>query len=248
MDQNQYQINICHLYPDVLNLYGDTGNILCMANRLRWRGIACNVTMLGVGEIAFVGLRYLLYGRWPGLRAGSAAEGCRRVQKSEIQTAIDEEKVLLAICGGYQILGNYYRTWEGKEYAFMGCLNLHTLGHKERMIGNFMFDCQDTEAGAVVGFENHSGKTYLGDGVEPLGRVISGYGNNGEDGTEGARYKNVFATYSHGPILPKNPMFCDLLLKKALCRKYGEIVLDQLDDTFENNAHDYMVKRLTVKG
>lgn len=172
----------------------------------------------------------------------------KSTKKSEIQTAIDEEKVLLAICGGYQILGNYYRTWEGKEYAFMGCLNLHTLGHKERMIGNFMFDCQDTEAGAVVGFENHSGKTYLGDGVEPLGRVISGYGNNGEDGTEGARYKNVFATYSHGPILPKNPMFCDLLLKKALCRKYGEIVLDQLDDTFENNAHDYMVKRLTVKG
>ena len=175
-------------------------------------------------------------------------EDANRYKKREIQSAIDEEKVFLAICGGYQILGNYYRTHDGQQYDFMGCLDIHTIGHKDRMIGNFMFACDDLCGETVVGFENHSGKTYLGDRVKPLGKVIRGGGNNGEDGTEGARYKNVFASYSHGPLLPKNPKLCDLLLEKALVRKYGEGNLSVLDDELENKAHDYMERRLSVQG
>ena len=115
------------------------------------------------------------------------------------------------------MLGNYYKTWDGKECNFIGALDLYTVGAKERMIGNYMYQCDETDNGiVVVGFENHSGKTYLGDKVRPMGKVLSGHGNNGEDGTEGARYKNVFATYSHGSLLPKNPKLADYILKTAL--------------------------------
>ena len=146
------------------------------------------------------------------------------------------------------MLGNYYKTWDGKECEFIGALDLYTVGAKERMIGNYMYQCDETDGGiVVVGFENHSGKTYLGDKVRPMGKVLSGHGNNGEDGTEGARYKNVFATYSHGSLLPKNPKLADYILKTALKRKYPDISLEALDDTFENNAHDYMEKRLAGK-
>ena len=146
------------------------------------------------------------------------------------------------------MLGNYYKTWDGKECNFIGALDLYTVGAKERMIGNYMYQCDETDNGiVVVGFENHSGKTYLGDKVRPMGKVLSGHGNNGEDGTEGARYKNVFATYSHGSLLPKNPKLADYILKTALKRKYPDISLEELDDTFENNAHDYMEKRLSGK-
>ena len=115
------------------------------------------------------------------------------------------------------------------------------------MIGNYCFTCTELDGQSVVGFENHSGKTYLGDGVRPIGKVLSGFGNNGEDGMEGARYKNVFATYSHGCLLPKNPVLCDYILKVALERKYRTAELPPLDDVLERSAHDYMEKRLEKK-
>ena len=134
---------------------------------------------------------------------------------------------MLAICGGYQMLGQYYKTWDGKQCDFTGALDLYTVGSEQRMIGNYMFTCDEADC-KIVGFENHSGKTYLGSGVKPLGKVLEGYGNNGEDGTEGARYKNVFASYSHGCLLPKNPKLADLILKLALERKYGKVELPPL--------------------
>ena len=153
---------------------------------------------------------------------------------------------VLAICGGYQMLGQYYKTWDGQQCDFTGALDLYTVGSEQRMIGNYMFSCE--EAGCnIVGFENHSGKTYLGSGVRPLGRVLEGSGNNGEDGTEGARYKNVFASYSHGCLLPKNPKLADLILQTALERKYGALTLPSLPDTLETAAHTYMENRLTHK-
>ena len=147
------------------------------------------------------------------------------------------------------MLGEYYKTWDGVQLDFIGALNLHTIGAKERMIGNYMFKTTP-ESGdtVVVGFENHSGKTYLGEGVAPLGTMLSGNGNNGEDKTEGARYKNVFGTYSHGSLLPKNPVLCDFILQTALNRRYdGAEPLAPLDDTLENNAHRYMQERLSHK-
>ena len=164
----------------------------------------------------------------------------------EIKSAIEDGIPFLTICGGYQMLGSYYETYDGQRCDFIGALDLYTVGAVQRMIGNYSFRCEDSAGGSVVvGFENHSGKTWLGSGVEPLGRVLSGFGNNGQDGTEGAHYKNVFGTYSHGPLLPKNPAFCDLLLQTALERKYGKAELAPLDDSAELLAHDEMCRRLT---
>lgn len=244
-----YNLKICHLYPDILNLYGDRGNIICMQKRMAWRGIQTEVTGISVGDklnyddydIFFIGggqdfeQEVLL----SDLAAGKAAA---------IKSAIDDEKVFLAICGGYQMLGNYYKTWDGQQCDFIGALDLYTVGHKERMIGNYMYEMDAQDGGmVVVGFENHSGKTYLGKGIRPMGKVLAGYGNNGEDGTEGARYKNVFATYSHGSLLPKNPKLADHILMTALKRKYPNIILEEIDDQFEIAAHDYMQNRLKTK-
>ena len=145
------------------------------------------------------------------------------------------------------MLGQYYKTWDGVQLDFTGAINIHTVGSKERMIGNYMFETLPESSGAVVvGFENHSGKTYLGEGVSPLGKMLKGYGNNGEDQTEGTRYKNVFGTYSHGSLLPKNPVLCDFILQTALERKYGQIEpLAPLEDTLELNANEYMKQRLS---
>ena len=163
----------------------------------------------------------------------------------EIKSAIADGVTFLTICGGYQMLGSYYETYDGQRCDFIGALDLYTVGSKTRMIGNYKFKCCDAAGGSVVvGFENHSGKTRLGSGVEPLGTVLAGFGNNGEDGTEGAHYKNVFGSYSHGPMLPKNPEFCDMLLAAALERRFGRAELAPLDDTIELLAHDEMCARV----
>lgn len=244
-----YNLKICHLYPDILNLYGDRGNIICMQKRMQWRGIQTEIAEISVGDqLNYDDYDIFFIGGGQDFEQGVLLEDLAKGKSEAIAHAVDEEKVFLAICGGYQMLGNYYKTWDGKECNFIGALDLYTVGAKERMIGNYMYQCDEMDGGiVVVGFENHSGKTYLGDKVRPMGKVLSGHGNNGEDGTEGARYKNVFATYSHGSLLPKNPKLADYILKTALKRKYPDISLEELDDTFENNAHDYMEKRLAGK-
>lgn len=245
---SEYKINICHLYPDLLNLYGDNGNILCMKNRLEKRGIDCTVTGLSVGDKLNASEYDLFFaGGGQDFEQDVLLGDADRNKKADIQSAIDDEKPFLCICGGYQIMGKYYKTWDGKQLDFMGLIDFYTEGHEERMIGNYMFECDALGGELIVGFENHSGKTFLGEGISPIGKVITGSGNNGIDGYEGMHYKNVFGAYCHGPMLPKNPKFCDLLLQTALDRKYGEgaVSLPELDDTLENNAHDYMVERLS---
>ena len=238
------ELNICHLYPDILNLYGDRGNILCMENRLRWRGIDVKTTGVSIGEKLKASDYDLIFvGGGQDFEQEVLLADLKGEKTAELKAAIEDGVTVLAICGGYQMLGAYYKTWDGVQCDFTGALDLYTIGSKQRMIGNYCFTCE--EAGAnVVGFENHSGKTYLGSGVRPIGRVLSGFGNNGEDGNEGARYKNVFGTYSHGCLLPKNPAVCDLLLTTALTRKYGSCRLSPLDDSMEKAAHDYMERKL----
>ena len=164
----------------------------------------------------------------------------KKGKDAEINKAIHNGTVVLAICGGYQMLGKYYKTYDGKMLEYMGALDFYTEGKEERMIGNYAYKTK--EGIEVVGFENHSGRTYLGKGVEPLGKMIKGFGNNGEDGTEGVRFKNTFGTYSHGPVLPKNPDFADLLISKALEHKYGKSNLAPLDDSLEAKARAQVMK------
>ena len=242
-------LRICHLYPDLLNLYGDRGNILCMRRRLEWRGIEAEVTEVTVGQQAdFTQFDLFFIGGGQDFEQEALLSDLKAGKGSEIKAAIADGKTFLTICGGYQMLGSYYRTWDGKQCDFIGAIDYYTVGAKERMIGNTLFECLPESGGStVVGFENHSGKTYLGSGVSPLGKVLVGGGNNGEDGFEGVRYQNVFGTYSHGPVLPKNPAFCDHLLTTALRDRYPELELQPLDDAAERAAHDTMVQRLTEK-
>ena len=241
------ELKICHMYPDVLNLYGDRGNVMCMTRRLQWRGIDASVTRLPIGSSpSLAGFDLVFIGGGQDFEQEVLLDDLKGEKTAELKAAIEDGVPVLAICGGYQMLGQYYKTWDGQQCDFTGALDLYTVGSEQRMIGNYMFSCE--EAGCnIVGFENHSGKTYLGSGVRPLGRVLEGSGNNGEDGTEGARYKNVFASYSHGCLLPKNPKLVDLILQTALERKYGALTLPPLPDTLETAAHTYMENRLTHK-
>ena len=240
------ELKICHLYPDVLNLYGDGGNIVCLQKRLHWRGLGASVTRLPLGaRSSLSGFDIVFIGGGQDFEQQVLLEDLHRGRADEIRAAANDGVVFLTICGGYQMMGHYYETFDGKRCDFIGLLDLCTVGAKQRMIGNYKFRCTDSAGGSVVvGFENHSGRTMLGSGLEPLGTVLSGYGNNGEDKTEGAHWKNVFGTYSHGPMLPKNPAFCDMLLSTALARKYGRAGLEPLDDAAETAAHDEMCGRI----
>ena len=242
------ELKICHLYPDALNLYGDRGNVLCMERRLQWRGIDVTTTGVPVGErLNAADYDLFFIGGGQDFEQAVLLGDLAGEKTAEIKAAIEDEKPFLAICGGYQMLGQYYKTWDGQQCDFTGALELYTVGSKQRMIGNYMYRTTPESSGSiVVGFENHSGKTYLGEDVAPLGMMIKGYGNNGEDQTEGARYNNVFATYSHGSLLPKNPVLCDFILQTALDRRYGKTEpLVPLNDTLELNAHNYMEQRLS---
>ena len=240
------KLKICHLYPDVLNLYGDGGNIRCLTQRLSWRGIETELKKLPIGSKDRLSDADLIFiGGGQDFEQQVLLEDLHRGRDRELRAAIEDGVTVLAICGGYQLLGSYYETHDGQRCDFIGALDLYTVGAKKRMIGNYMFRCGEALGGmTVVGFENHSGRTHLGSSLEPLGQVLSGFGNNGEDGTEGAHYKNVFGTYSHGPMLPKNPAFADLLLRTALERRYGQTELAPLDDALEQMAHDEMCRRL----
>ena len=240
------ELKIAHLYPDVLNLYGDGGNIMCLQKRLVWRGLGASVARLPLGSReSLSGFDLVFIGGGQDFEQQVLLEDLHRGRADEIRAAANDGVVFLTICGGYQMMGHYYETFDGQRCDFIGLLDLCTIGAKQRMIGNYKFRCTDSAGGSVVvGFENHSGRTTLAPGLEPLGTVLSGFGNNGEDKTEGAHWKNVFGTYSHGPMLPKNPAFCDMLLSTALARKYGRAGLEPLDDAAETAAHDEMCGRI----
>lgn len=234
-------IRIAHLYPDMLNLYGDRGNIIALTQRMNARGIEVQTDAVTMGR-HFNADDYdmLFIGGGQDFEQDVLLDDLKKGKDAEINKAIHNGTVMLAICGGYQMLGKYYKTYDGKMLEYMGALDFYTEGKEERMIGNYAYKTK--EGIEVVGFENHSGRTYLGKGVEPLGRMIKGCGNNGEDGTEGVRYKNTFATYSHGPVLPKNPDLADLLISKAVENKYGKSELAPLDDTLEAKARAQVMK------
>ncbi len=236
------KVKILHLYPDLLNLYGDKGNIECMRKRLMWRGIDAEVVTytsedtgfdLSDIDIVFIG-------------GGSDREQkivCNKLleHKKKLKAYVEDNGVLVAVCGGYQLLGKYYKL-KDETIEGLDILDIFTEQGKKRLIGNIVLksDIIDEE---IVGFENHGGRTYIGKHT-PLGKVVYGYGNEEKTGYEGVVYKNVIATYLHGPLLPKNPALCDYILTNALRRKgKGVLCLEPLEDALEKTANEYIVNR-----
>lgn len=229
------KVKIAHLYPNELNLYGDAGNVSCLYNRLIWRGYKVEIAGIGIGD-KITDFDIMFIGGGQDREMNIISRDLKR--KAEmIAYSIESGKTVLAICGGFQILGQYYRAADGNELSLTGALPFYTIATSQRMIGNIV---TQTKYGRLVGFENHSGKTYLSDGLSPLGTVVTGFGNNAKDKTEGVEYKNTFATYLHGPLLPKNPAFADEILSRALNEK-----LDCIDDYYENQCHRLLIERFT---
>lgn len=240
------ELNICHLYPDLLNVYGDLGNIRIMKYRAEKRGIKVNLFNVSLGD-PFDASKYdiTLFGGGQDYEQSIVSEDLIKNKKEGLTEYINDEKVFLSICGGYQLLGKYYTTPDGEQLSGLGLLDIYTEGGSTRFIGNTVIHNEEFDE-TYVGFENHSGRTYIGD-LKPLGKVIAGYGNNGEDGYEGCIYKNCFCTYFHGSLLSKNPELADRLLKSALSKKYENIELEPLDDSLELNAKRFIVDRESKK-
>lgn len=236
------QLNIFHLYPDLLNLYGDTGNIKCLKKRAEERGIEVNIYNfsdnekpdLTTGDIFFMG--------------GGSDRAQQFVYKDFLQyqdkfkELINNDKVVLAVCGGYQLLGAEYIDKDGNTLPGLKILDyVSRSGKGKRIIGNIIIESTlDITPKTIVGFENHGGRTYSK--YEALGNVLTGYGNNENDKKEGVVYKNYVGTYLHGPILPKNPHLADYLILKALQNKYEIDSLVELDDSIEMKAHQKAIK------
>jgi hypothetical protein len=244
MQKGKIMLKVCHLYPDLLNLYGDRGNVMAYVRRCQWRGMEVEVYRINLGDpVDFQEMDFLFLGGGSDREQNLMARDLEK-RRELLQAAVEDGLVVLAICGGYQLLGRYYRTLEGQVIPGLGLLDFYTEAGRKRMIGNVAVELEiEGEPVRVTGFENHAGRTFLGQ-ISPLGRVLVGYGNNGEDGTEGARYKNVFCSYLHGPLLPKNPRLVDHLISLALKRRGLPAELAPLDDRLERAAAEIMLKRL----
>lgn len=238
-------LSICWLYGSGMNIYGDRGNVLALAQRCRWRGIEARIVPLDVGDDLKLGEHDIFF--WGGGqdREQIAAAADMQGKNGEVLRAeVEDGAPLLAICGGYQLLGHYYQPDDASRLPGLGLFDLKTDAGDKRYIGNIVVDSR--EFGEIVGFENHSGLTYLGKDAQPLGTVRSGYGNNGQDGTAGCRYKNAIGCYLHGALLPKNPRVTDFLIQTALRRRGLGTALTELDDELERTAHRSAVGRAVV--
>ena len=233
-------VRICYLYPRLLSVAGDRGNLFALMQRCAWRGIECSVTEADAGVVPDFSQADLILLHGGQDREMTAAARDLAAKASPLREAIESDAVVLAVCAGYQLLGHHYAPADGPPIQGLGVLNVVTEAGPTRFIGHVAVQC-DMGAGRqhqLAGFENHSGRTYLGNDAKPLGHVLAGAGNNGEDGTEGARYRDVYATYLHGPVLPKNPWLADHLLSRALAHHYQDFgPLPPLRDQTEAQAH-----------
>ncbi|HEX5468841.1 MAG TPA: hypothetical protein VFW80_07320 [Gaiellaceae bacterium] len=240
-----------HLYPDYLNIYADRGNIAVLEQRTAWRGIELDYRTIGLGERVKPG-EHDLYYVGGGQDREQALVAPDLVGKGEaLREAVAAGAAFLAVCGGYQLLGRFYRDRSGADLPGIGLLPQHTVAGERRMIGDVLLECE-LERGAprpLAGFENHAGRTYLEEGAEPLGRVVSGFGNNGGDGLEGCRVDGALGTYLHGPLLPRNPWLADWLIARALARRLGEVPeLEPLPDDLESAAQEVSAGRARSRG
>jgi CobQ-like glutamine amidotransferase family enzyme len=245
------KIRIGHLYPDYLNIYADRGNIAVLARRAAWRGHQLEVDAIGMGEPVTPGAHDLYY-----IGGGQDREQALVARdlagKEGLVAAVEAGAAVLAVCGGYQLLGRFYRERSGAELPGVGLFPLHTLAGERRMIGDVLLECELTtaERRTLAGFENHAGRTILDPGAEPLGRVVAGFGNDGESGFEGCRLGRAIGTYLHGPLLPRNPWLADWLLAEALAHRSGGDApeLEPLEDELEGEAHAVSAGRARSRG
>ena len=235
------ELRLLALYPEQMNIYADRGNILFLQRRCEWRGIGFSYAAAGPGDSFDPAGHDLIYvGGGQDRDQLIVAEDMLRTKRDSLSTAVEDGAVVLAVCGGYQLLGHSYQL-EERRVDGLGLADLETVREPgPRLIGNVAIEVELGEGPRLLaGFENHGGRTYLGDGAEPLGRVVKGHGNNDRDGREGVRRHNMFGTYLHGPLLPKNAWLADRLIAMALARSTGsEPELEPLDDALESAAHE----------
>lgn len=240
------ELNICHLYPDLLNVYGDVGNILILKHRAEARGIKVNVINISLNDkFDAENTDILFFGGGQDFEQSIVSDDLKTIKKPSLQEYIENEKIVIAICGGYQLLGKYYMAPNGEKIEGLGILDIYTEGGENRFIGNTVIYNEEFDE-TYVGFENHSGRTYINE-LKPLGKCLHGYGNNGEDGYEGCIYKNTYCSYFHGSLLSKNPELADRFLDIALRKKYGEVNLEPLDDNLELKAKKTIINKLEKK-
>jgi CobQ-like glutamine amidotransferase family enzyme len=230
------------LYPDLMNIYGDRGNVLTLIKRASWRGLQARVLELGKGVTwGMEDVDVFFFGGGQDREQALVYDDLLESKAVPLAEALHRGAAVLAVCGGYQLLGHYYQTAEGERFEGLGLLDAYTVAGPKRCIGDVVVEADrelGLQPGTLVGFENHSGRTFLGEGLRPLGRVLKGHGNNGDDGTEGAAGGNLFGTYLHGSLLPKNPHLADLIIERALARR-----LEPLDDALELAAHRRLLER-----
>ena len=234
------KLKILHLYPKEMNLYGDHGNVLALAKRCEWRGIKTEVIAHEPGDPIPDDIDIIFGGGGQDSNQNKIEDDLRHIAM-DLKKLIENDVPTLVICGLYQLFGDYFETSEGQKIKGISVIDITHKGGPERLIGNIVLNT--AEFGEVVGYENHSGLTTLGKKAKPFGTVIKGYGNNGDDFTEGARYKNCIGTYLHGPILPKNPRVADWLILKAIERHQTKPKLERLNDSIEIRAHKVAASR-----
>lgn len=237
------KLTLAWLYASTMNIYGDRGNVIALRRRAEWRGIPVEVREIGIGQPIPDDIDCFFWGGGQDQEQVAVAHDMSGEKGRALRNAIEQGASLLAVCGGYQLLGHEYRPHDAAPLPGVGLFDAVSTAGPERFIGNVVVD---TQWGELVGFENHSGLTTLGPGVTPMGRVRAGHGNNGRDGTEGAIYRNAVGCYLHGSLLPKNPALTDWLIARGLERKYGPIDLQPLSDTIENAAHASAIGRAMV--
>jgi lipid II isoglutaminyl synthase (glutamine-hydrolysing) len=246
------KVVVGHLYPDYLNIYADRGNIAVLERRARWRGIEFDYRTLGLDDAIRPGEHDLYYVGGGQDREQALIAPDLAAKGPQLIEAVHGGAAFLAVCGGYQLLGNFYRDRSGAELPGIGLLPHHTVAGERRMIGDVLLECEldPGEPRTLAGFENHAGRTYLGEGAEALGRVVAGFGNNGEDGFEGARVESAVGTYLHGPLLPRNAWLADWLLARALAHHAGGELpeLEPLPDQFEEEAQRVSAARARSRG
>jgi lipid II isoglutaminyl synthase (glutamine-hydrolysing) len=245
------KIVVAHLYPDYLNIYADRGNMAVLDRRAAWRGIGFDYRTVSVGETPTPGEADLYYVGGGQDREQALIAPDLAAKGPALAEAVAAGAALLAVCGGYQLLGRFYRDRSGAELPGVGFFPLHTVAGDKRMIGDVLLECElmPGELRTLAGFENHAGRTFLEASAEPLGRVVAGFGNNGEDGVEGCRVGRAIGTYLHGPLLPRNPWLADWLLAQALGRRAGEpVALEPIAEDFEPHAHRVAAERARARG